>query len=201
MVLEEVTENSAAAKAGLKVHDVLLELDGKAVSNSAVEFARLLEQVKEDVAVNAVVLRRGKNETIKGLKLPAAGAAPAFGPADFRPPPQMPPVPFAMPAAPAFGGLPPGQPFGPPGRTGVLTTTFRDNDRFVTRHQEGSLIVTVIGKAGDGKTAVQQIHVQDGPTRGQYATIDKVPELYRLKVKGLVETVQKSNARLDVKTP
>ena len=201
LVLEEVTENSAAAKAGLKAHDILLELDGKAVSNSVVEFMRLLEKVKEDAAVDVVVLRRGKNETIKGLKLPRAEAAPAFGPADFRRPPQMPPVPFAMPAAPAFGGLPPGPPFGAPGGNGVLTTTFRDNDRFVTRHQEGSLIITVLGKAGAGKAAVLRIHVQDGRDSGQYDGIDKVPDLYRAKVKGLIETVQKSNARLDVKAP
>jgi hypothetical protein len=203
LVLEEINDNGAAAKAGLKPHDILLELDGKAVASSTEEFAQLLDKVKEDVPVNAVVLRRGKNETIKGLKLPKAEDPPAFGPGQFPPAfPQMPPMPAMPPAGlamPANAFMPPGQPFGAPGGNGVLTTTFRSNDRFVTRHQEGSLIISVVGKAGNGKAAVQQIYVQDGRESGQYTAVDKVPELHRDKVKSLIEAVEKSNARIDVK--
>ena len=200
LVLEEITANSAAAKAGLKPHDILLELDGKAVTSDSQEFARALDRVKDGVPVNVIVLRRGKNETIKGLKLPKAEATPALGPGRFQPPfPQMPPVPPPIPVmpipAPDFAGMPPGAPFG----NGVLTTTFRSQDRFVTRHQEGSLVITVVGKAGDGKAAVQQIRIQDARDSGQYDAVDKVPEMYRDKVKGLVETVEKRNARIDVK--
>src|SRR5947209_1764451 len=41
MVLEEVGPNSAAAKAGLKAHDILLEVGGKAVPSKREDFDRL----------------------------------------------------------------------------------------------------------------------------------------------------------------
>jgi hypothetical protein len=74
-VLEEVAPNSAAAKAGLKAHDILLELRGKSVPSNRDQFARLLEGVKPKTPVDAVVLRKGKKETIKGLSLPEAARA------------------------------------------------------------------------------------------------------------------------------
>jgi hypothetical protein len=90
LVLEEVGANSAAAKAGLKRHDILLELGGKAVPSNPEGFARLLQGVKPNAPVDAVVLRKGKKETIKGLSLPeakqparpgrhGAGGLPLFG--------------------------------------------------------------------------------------------------------------------------
>ena len=44
----------------------------------------------------------------------------------------------------------------------MITTTLRTDDRFTTRHQEGSLIITVTGTVDDGKSKVSQIHIQDG---------------------------------------
>ena len=209
LVLDEVREGTAAAKAGLKAHDILLELDGKVVPNNTAAFLHLLDKVKPDTPVNALVLRRGKNETIKGLKLPRAEDAGGFPPGGFPPPfPQGPapfvPVPAAFAAPPVpFAGMPPMQmqPFAPFGGNGVLTTTFRGNDQFVTRHQEGSLVITLVGKVADGKAAVQDIRVHDGQESGQYPSLAKVPEAYRLKVKNLVEIAEKSNSRIDVKAP
>jgi S1-C subfamily serine protease len=70
LVLEEIGPNSAAAKAGLKSHDILLELNGKPVSSKIEEFARQLADVKPATPVDAVVMRKGKKETVKGLTLP-----------------------------------------------------------------------------------------------------------------------------------
>jgi beta-lactamase regulating signal transducer with metallopeptidase domain len=70
LVVEDVTPDSAAAKAGLKPHDILLQFNGKPVPSNAAEFAELLREIKADATVNAVVKRKGKEETIKGLTLP-----------------------------------------------------------------------------------------------------------------------------------
>ncbi len=79
LVIRDVMADSAAAKAGLKAHDILLELDGKAVSSNPEEFRKQVEGVKADTPVDAVVLRKGKKETVKGLSLPEAkAAAPGF---------------------------------------------------------------------------------------------------------------------------
>src|SRR5262249_22971070 len=50
-VLEEVGANSAAAKAGLKKHDILLELNGKPVSSKPEEFRKMLKEVKANTPV------------------------------------------------------------------------------------------------------------------------------------------------------
>jgi hypothetical protein len=75
LVLEEVGANSAAAKAGLKANDIILELNGKAVSRKKEDFEKALAEVGADKAVDVVVMRKGRKETLKGLKLPDAKAA------------------------------------------------------------------------------------------------------------------------------
>jgi hypothetical protein len=69
-VVEQLNDDSPAAKAGLKAHDILLELDGKPVSSDTREFAKQLGDIKSDKPVDAVVLRKGKKETVKNLALP-----------------------------------------------------------------------------------------------------------------------------------
>jgi hypothetical protein len=80
MVLAEVPETSVAAKAGFKASDILLKFDGKDVSSTLIEFTTALNAIKTDTPVDAVVLRMGKEEMIKGIKLPDV-------PADARPNP------------------------------------------------------------------------------------------------------------------
>jgi membrane-associated protease RseP (regulator of RpoE activity) len=75
IVLRGVKEQSAAAKAGMRANDILLEIDGKAVPSNVDDVVKQLNAIKKK-AVDAVVLRKGKRETVKGLKLdevPAPG--------------------------------------------------------------------------------------------------------------------------------
>jgi serine protease Do len=79
LVVREVVAGSAAAKVGLKPHDILLEIDGKAVPRDVRAFIQLLREVKAGSPVDVVVLRKGKQETLKGLALsrpavPGAGS-------------------------------------------------------------------------------------------------------------------------------
>ncbi len=200
LVVEAVQPDSAAAKAGMKPHDILLELDGKPVPDSVSDLGKQLEEIKADKPVDAVVLRKGKRETLKGLSLPEAKAArPEFPNLPFNMPamPLM-PAPVAMPAMPAMPAAGP-LPFA--GANSVLMTTFRTGDRFTTRHQEGSLILTVTGTVADGKAKVSEVQVQDGAVSHTYSSTDKMPEQYRDKVKNLVEMSEKSAARIEIKTP
>ncbi len=70
LVLEEVSPNSPAARAGMKSHDILLELAGKSVPSGNTAFGELIKGVKPNTPVDAVVMRKGKKETIKGVSLP-----------------------------------------------------------------------------------------------------------------------------------
>jgi hypothetical protein len=213
LVVTQVNADSAAAKAGIKSHDILLELNGKTVPNDAGEFKKILADIKPDKPVDAVVLRKGKKETIKGLSLPEAKPADDANPNPLGGFPggriELPNVP--VPAIPPGGGnflpvVPPNAGIGGAiGRFGagntVMTTTFRTNDRYTTRHQEGSLIITVSGTVADGKAKTSEIQVQDGNKTEKYESVDKIPEAYRDKVKNLIEMSEKGNAKIEIKSP
>jgi hypothetical protein len=162
-------------------------------------------------------MRRGKRETLKGLKLPEArdsGTGVRFGFGG----PGMPPM--TMPAMPGMAGgiggaggiglgggrgVGPGFNFNvnPPAfganGGGVMTTTFRTDDRFTSRHQEGNLVITVTGKVEDGKAKVGEIQVQDGRESHKYESLENVPEAYRDKAKHLADLVEKDGVRIRVK--
>jgi hypothetical protein len=200
LVIDEVERDSAAGKAGVRAHDILLEVNGKAVPSNSQELAKLLGEIKPNTPVDVVVLRKGKRETIKGVTLPEAKKTPAGG---FKFPAIPPlggggafgPGAFPAPAMPAMG------PFGFGGGKGVMTVTFRTADRFTTRHEEGSLIITVTGTVADGKAKVNEIHIQDGAVIEKAESVDAVPERYRDKVKNLVEMSEKSAVKVEIKVP
>jgi len=80
LVVEQVVQDSAAAKAGLKAHDVLIEFNGKPVPSNPVEFARMIEDTRANTPVDAVVRRKGKDEKVKGITLPEMPSRPGRRP-------------------------------------------------------------------------------------------------------------------------
>jgi len=74
LVLHYILLDSPAAKAGLKNNDILLQVGGTKVPNSPNEFEGLLNGFKAGEAIDAVVIRKGKRETVNGLILPEVPA-------------------------------------------------------------------------------------------------------------------------------
>lgn len=74
MIVNDVLPESAAAKVGMKPHDILLELDGKPVSSKIEDFAKQVSEIKPNTPVDAVVMRKGRKETLKGMSLPESVA-------------------------------------------------------------------------------------------------------------------------------
>ena len=87
---------------------------------------------------------------------------------------------------------------GAPGQ--IMTTMIRTDDRFTTRYQEGSLVITLTGTVADGKAKVGTIQVHDGKDTHKYQSVDKVPEQYSDKVKHLVDMSEKASVRIELKT-
>jgi serine protease Do len=166
MVLHEVRQDSAAAKAGLKAHDILLEVAGKAVPSKKDECDKLLAGVESNKEVEAVVMRKGKKETVKGLTLPEAKALPR---------PRL------------FPGVLPGLPGAriAPGVKGESTSVTRQKD-FTTKHRRGVNYV-IKGKINQGKAFVSDITIESGGQTNSYDSVDKVPMEHQEKVKKLVE--------------
>jgi hypothetical protein len=73
LVFERVEKDRAAARAGIQAHDILVQVNGKPVPSEMEEFRKLLAAIKPGEAVEAVVVRQGKPQTIQGLKLPELG--------------------------------------------------------------------------------------------------------------------------------
>jgi hypothetical protein len=192
MVLEEVGANSAAAKAGLKKHDILLELGGKPVPSKEADFAELLKGIQTGKPVDAVVMRKGRKETVKGLSLPEAKKATV----------EAPPAAPAVPDLPRlFGGrmqMPELRGFGGFGGLGGSTSVSRGNDEFTVKHSAGGMQMTVKGTVAQGKPVVSAVTIQiDGKTH-TYDSLDKVPAEHKEKVQKLAELGSKGGLHLRV---
>ncbi len=194
VVVEDVLPDSAAAKAGLKPHDILLELDGKMVPSKMEEFVKQLDEIKPNTPVDAVVLRKGRKETVKGISLPEAPTLNPnvpLNPGNRRVPP--------LPGLPGIGGLPGanGLP-GLPGGNGLITSVTNTNGVVTARSQEGNLTLTVTGKTEDAKLKVESITVKEGRTTNNYENMDMVPKRFRVKVTTLIEAAEKDQARIQM---
>ena len=71
LVVAEVFDNSVAKKAGIQVNDILLKMGNEAVSSDAEKLVKTIADMKPDTPFDIVVLRRGKEQTIAGVKLAA----------------------------------------------------------------------------------------------------------------------------------
>jgi membrane-associated protease RseP (regulator of RpoE activity) len=181
VVLEAVTLDSPAAKAGLKANDILLELDGKAVPSATDEFVKLLDDIKPGTPVNATVMRKGRRETVKGIKLPEAKIEER---PPNRPEPNLPVLPNnVQPALPPLN-LAPGQP-------GVSINTIRTATTFITRFRNGAEGITVSGKLKDGKVDADEIVITNGKDTKKFKALNDVPEEMRDQVKKIIEVTQR----------
>lgn len=202
LILTEVEANSAAAKAGFKKHDILLQWDGKSVSGRSADFQELLNKLPEKKELTARVLRAGKEVDIKGILLPAGGpnsirtyVCPSDGTTNTLLFPEY----YRY----SNGGQWPNAWWTAPVQTSeaqskVLITTFRQEDRFTARFQEGSLVITVTGLVKKDIAEVKAVKVIDGAIEHRYESIDKTPEEYRDKARDLVRAAEKNQDRIEI---
>jgi membrane-associated protease RseP (regulator of RpoE activity) len=181
LVVIDVVPDSAAAKAGILKHDILLEVDGKPVSSDLQTFQRDARDIKADTDVTVSVLRRGAKETIKGLRLPEARNDAVVQP---------------------FAGFQALQPFIPPGLGGGVqlqvignggnesTSVQMINDDFTITHTSGGLKATLKGKRENGKVMPAEITIQDGDMKVAVQSIDQVPERYRATITRMLAAIR-----------
>lgn len=198
LVCVDVPADSTAGKAGLKPHDILLEVGGKVVPNDRDAFVRNLRDFKPDAPVDIVVLRKGHKETIKGVKLPEAREpeVPAFPGLEALPRLEgfdlMPPGPGArpqllpQPVVPRVDG-PPALPVGP----GETVRVEQVNDAFTVFFSKNGVKVTITGsKDADGGAKAESIEVEDGGKTTKAESIDKLPKQYQDLAKSAMKAVK-----------
>jgi hypothetical protein len=165
LVVLDVQPNSPAEKAGIRKNDILLEFAGKAVPSDLIDFTKDVRDHKLGEEVDAVVLRRGKRETIKGIKLAEFQAA-----LDERFGRGLPAI-FPAQRIPDVANL--------PGANGDMMRVRVDNDGFLVELTNGALKATLKGTRENNKMTPQEIRIQDGDTVVETRDMTQVPERYR----------------------
>jgi hypothetical protein len=164
LVCTDVPANSIAGQIGLKPNDILMEVDGKAVSNEGTEFVKQLKEIKGDKAVDVVVMRKGKKETLKGVKIPEPQIQNVEPVAPFNRP-----EPLRAPAANTEG-----------------VRVERSNDAFTIIVTKDGAKVTVAGsKEGAADAKPDSIEIEQDGKSNKIESIEQLP-------KGLQESVQKA---------
>lgn len=179
VVVSMVMPDSAAEKAGLKVHDIVLEFAGKPVDGNLEDFVRRVGEVKAGEKVNLVVLRKGKKVEVKGVELPEA--KPAVPNLRVKP----------LPVAP---NLPPNPAFRPPvvrAPAGFGSVSYTNaNGSFTLKGSKGDVRYTLTGTVGErGKPTLTGATVEDGGQTHTAESVAKLPGAYRADAEQLLKAI------------
>lgn len=174
LVIVDVQAGSAAAKADLRVNDILLKLGDKTLSSEPGELAKTVDGLKANSTVTATVLRKGQQVTAKVTVPESKGRSGEFSRLGF-----------------GFSGFGAG-----PGS--IVTTITRTGDNFTARHQEGDVIINMTGTIADGKAKPATINIQSGGKSQRFDSVDAVPEMYRDRVNQLLRNAA-GNIRVEAK--
>jgi membrane-associated protease RseP (regulator of RpoE activity) len=177
LVVEAVSPNSAAGKAGMKANDILLELNSKPVPENVEEISALVGQIKANTSVEAVVLRKGIRKTIRDLKLPAVEVV-------ARPEPREVDLPRPRIPVPRGGVLPEGR----PARMMPLPST----RPFTVRRSWAGQSIEVSGKVVDGQARATQIAVRNPGILDIYRSLDELPMRLRAEVERILAEVERA---------
>lgn len=171
MVIVDVTSGSAAEKAGLKKNDVLLKLADKDVPTDPEAFTAMVGKLKTGEKVDAVVLRKGKKESVKGIELPEPKKSPR---GDFAP----------------LGGF---DGRGGADRGGANNESVQiqiNDDEATLKGNVNGTAYTITGTVEKGKLTPSKIVIGEGKEAKEYDSLEKVPEDQRKVVEKLMGKVR-----------
>jgi membrane-associated protease RseP (regulator of RpoE activity) len=199
VIVREVVKGTPAEKAGLKKNDVIIRFAGKDVGGDAAKFAEAVSAAKAGEKVDVVIIRKGKQETLKGIELPEApkrgrvevrpggeggfNFKPGefkFNPGEFKfDPPNFPREGFQF-RVPAEGGK----------RMKFEQMSVRvSNDEFEIDARKDDVRYKLSGTVADGKVSSSGITITEGKKKSEYKTVNEVPEQHRAAVQQLLGSV------------
>lgn len=180
LVVMQVMPDSAAATAGIKASDILLEIGGKSIPSDVAELQRILRDFKADEKVDIVLLRKGKKEAIK-VKLPEIRPEAAN---PFQGLPRVPNLrmPNGFPPE-FFNGL-------NNGLGGVRSSIQVTNGEFTAKHSEDGIHIVVVGTKDEGGAKVTRIEIEEDGKKIKAESIEKLDEKYRPMVEKMLKRIR-----------
>lgn len=173
-VVKEVVPGSVAEKVGMKVNDIVIEFNGKSVPVDSREFVQMVLDHKANVETTIVVIRKGKKETIKGIKLPEVKAqAPVF----------QPNIDAAI-----VGDV--DKLLKELVEQQAIAIELADadvNGTFSIQSSRNGVQISITGSQSGKEKEVKSIKIKDGDTTVEVESVDKVPEQYREAVQKLLK--------------
>ena len=166
LLVIDVINGMPADRAGVKVNDILLEFGGKPVPDNIFDFVQIVNSAKTDAKLDAVVLRKGKKEAIKGIELPELRRG-GFG------------------RVRAGGVIMPGFPGG--ANVAAMSVSVSNGQFTITSTQDG-VRYNIEGDSTTGKP--NKIKIQEGDETIEAASLDKVPEKYKARVEKMLGGVK-----------
>jgi hypothetical protein len=203
MVVVSVETDTPAADAGMKKHDLVIKVNDQTTPGNAKELLQTLRDAKDDTAFDLVVMRKAKEQTIKGAKLgeaslvmqrmgPLAGAG-ALPPLAAPPLPMPPLLPPGAGGPGGAGGLPgfPGAPGLGGGQLRGQLSISRKNGKFDVDYEDGKLQITIRGKLENNMAKTDEISIKDGEDADakKYTRVNEVPQAHRDTVNRLLQMV------------
>jgi beta-lactamase regulating signal transducer with metallopeptidase domain len=190
LVITQVRKNSAAEKAGLNANDILLVFAGKKVPNDTMKFIELLDGISSDKEVDAIVLRKGKKETVSGIKL-----AEKVDPQKELDKATLQFKKAADNAAEARGSKGDGN---KSEKSSNKSVSVRINDgEFNATEKDGDSTITVNGTIENKKVRVSGVNIEEPGFSAKYSSLDEVPSKYKARVKKLISNSGDSPIRFD----
>ena len=181
LLILSVAPGSAAEKAGLKKNDVIVSFADKEVSDAA-KFTATVAEAKPGTKLDAIVIRKGKKEVIKGIEL-----------ADVKKPEVKKPE-----ARSGSGGSGRATTIesGAGGKGNFESMSVNvSNEKFSIDASKGELHYSLAGGVDEGKTTVTKIVITEGKKKTEYKSIADVPETHREAVKLLLGSVNRGAAK------
>ncbi len=197
LLITDVKKNSAAEKAGFKANDIILAFAGKDVPNDVVKFIELLNGVSSDKEVDATVLRKGKKETISGIKLAekvdrvkmAADAEKHAAAGEHYKA-----VVEAHAAKEAKGEGNKSEK-----KANKTVSVSINNDEFKATEKDGESTLVVTGTMENKKVTVTNVSIDEPGFSAKYSSLDKVPSKYKARVEKLISNSGDSPVRFNIR--
>ncbi|MSU77954.1 MAG: PDZ domain-containing protein [Gemmataceae bacterium] len=202
LAIVAVDPNSDAEKAGVKAKDILVKINGKPVPNDGAGLEKLVKDLNAE-KFDIVVLRDGKEETLKGTQMPAlvqnnpiGGGGRAGGiqirngfmlrgfQITPRPNPNQPKLPMA--------GIPLQNSSSDINVNGTRIIRKQRGADFTGEFSKDDLRINVGGVIENGAAKVTDITVQDGKDTKKFTSIADAPANYRVIIEQLLPSANRN---------